>query len=78
MSPLMGRLAPVIWDDVYSARETVEAALRRSVMTQAEKRHPKGGLLIMGASNCSPNQKVVQTLLSEERERVRSGFVRCC
>lgn len=47
-------------------------------MMQTEEGRPKGCLLVMGKSNCSPDQKVVQTLLSEERERVGSGFVRCC
>src|SRR5690606_38120096 len=66
-----------LWDESLPPRQAIEISLRRSAKMQTERGHPKGCLLVVSASACSPEQEHVQKLLAKQRSRTREGFRRC-
>jgi len=72
-----GQVNASLWDDRLPPRQAVERALRRSARMQTERSHPKGCLLVLSASTCSPEHGAVQKLLARQRARTREGFQRC-
>lgn len=69
-----GQAVASLWDETLSAREAIERALRRSARMQTQRAHPTGCLIVLGASNCSPENQSIQTLLAAERARNRDGI----
>lgn len=72
-----GQVNASLWDESLSPREAIELALRRSAKMQTERSHPKGCLLVLSASTCSPENDHMQKLLAKQRARTRDGFQRC-
>ncbi|MBP5059561.1 TetR/AcrR family transcriptional regulator [Pseudomonas chlororaphis] len=72
-----GQVNASLWDNSLPPRQAVELALRRSARMQTERSHPKGCLLVLSASTCSPEHEAVQKLLASRRARARGGFQRC-
>jgi TetR/AcrR family transcriptional regulator, copper-responsive repressor len=69
-----GRVTAPLWDDDLAPRQAVERTLRGSARMQTGRGHPRGCLLVLAASTCSPANEHVQQLLAEQRARVRKGF----
>lgn len=69
-----GTVSDPLWDDALTPRQAVEQTLRRSARMQTGRGHPKGCLLVLSASTCSPENEHVQQLLAKCRARVREGF----
>ncbi|MCW4592343.1 TetR/AcrR family transcriptional regulator [Gluconacetobacter entanii] len=72
-----GQVMAPLWDETLPPREAVERTLRGSARMQTGRAHPAGCMIVLGACNCSPENRPVQTLLETERERSRSGFAAC-
>jgi AcrR family transcriptional regulator len=71
-----GQVTASLKDDTLAPREAIEMALRKSAAMQTAQSHPPGCLIMLGASNCSPENQPVETLLVQERERNRHGIER--
>ncbi|GBQ40772.1 TetR family transcriptional regulator [Komagataeibacter saccharivorans] len=72
-----GQVMAPLWDESLSPREAIERTLRGSARMQSARAHPAGCLVVSGASNCSPENEPVQTLLAAERQRTRAGIRAC-
>lgn len=72
-----GQVMAPLWDETLAPRDAIEQALRRSARMQTTRSHPTGCLIVLGASNCSPENQSVQTLLAAERARTRKGMKAC-
>ncbi|ATJ89851.1 TetR family transcriptional regulator [Acetobacter senegalensis] len=72
-----GQVMAPLWDESLSPRDAIERTLRGSARMQATRTHPAGCLVVCGASNCSPENEPVQTLLAAERQRTRKGIRAC-
>ncbi|MBS1081250.1 TetR/AcrR family transcriptional regulator [Gluconobacter kondonii] len=72
-----GRVTDSLHDLSLPPRKAIETALRRSAKMQTEKSHPPGCFIILGASNCSPENLHVEELLPAERMRNRQGIKDC-
>jgi len=71
-----GQVTASLKDDTLVPREAIETALRKSAVMQTTKSHPLGCLIMLGASNCSPENQQVEALLAQERRRNREGIER--
>lgn len=72
-----GQVNASLWDESLPPRRAIELALRRSAKMQTERSHPKGCLLVLAASTCSPEHEHVQNLLAKQRSRTRAGMEQC-
>jgi TetR/AcrR family transcriptional repressor for divergent bdcA len=72
-----GQAMASLRDETLPPREAIELALRRSARMQTEATHPPGCLTVLGASNCSPENRHVEALLAAERTRNRQGIEAC-
>ncbi|MGD7070486.1 TetR/AcrR family transcriptional regulator [Acetobacter sp. AAB5] len=72
-----GQVIAPLWDETLAPREAIEQTLRASARMQTTRSHPTGCLIVLGASNCSPENQPVQALLTAERERTRKGIKAC-
>lgn len=72
-----GQVTAPLWDETLAPRDAIEQTLRRSARMQTTRSHPTGCLIVLGASNCSPENQSVQTLLAAERARTRKGMKAC-
>ncbi|ALC82384.1 MULTISPECIES: TetR/AcrR family transcriptional regulator [Bacillus] len=72
-----GQVSESFRDKSISPKVAIERGLRKSARMQTEKSHPLGCLLVLSAITCSPEQKHMQDMLSEERKRVR-GWIKDC
>lgn len=72
-----GQVTAPLWDETLAPRDAIEQTLRRSARMQTTRSHPTGCLIVLGASNCSPENQSVQTLLADERARTRKGVKAC-
>ncbi len=52
-------------------------ALRKSAQMQSDETHPPGCLIILGASNCAPDNRHVDEILAADRQRNRLGIEQC-
>lgn len=72
-----GRVEASLWDESFPPRQAIELTLRRSAKMQSERGHPKGCLLVVSATACSPEHVQVQKLLAKARARTRDGIAAC-
>jgi len=72
-----GQVTTSLHDQTLPPREAIETALRRSARMQTAHSHPPGCFMILGASNCSPENSHVGDLLAAERARNRRGIKAC-
>ncbi|MFW7268244.1 TetR/AcrR family transcriptional regulator [Gluconacetobacter sp. Hr-1-5] len=72
-----GQVMAPLWDESLAPRDAIERTLRGSARMQAARTHPTGCLVVSGASNCSPENEPVRTLLAAERQRTRAGIRAC-
>ncbi|MBV1829769.1 TetR/AcrR family transcriptional regulator [Komagataeibacter sp. AV436] len=72
-----GQVMAPLWDETLAPRDAIEQTLRRSARMQTARSHPAGCLIVLGASNCAPQNQAVQALLAAERERSRKGIRAC-
>ncbi|QHC36391.1 TetR/AcrR family transcriptional regulator [Komagataeibacter xylinus] len=72
-----GQVMAPLWDETLAPRDAIEQTLRRSARMQTTSAHPTGCLIVLGASNCSPENQPVQALLATERARSREGIMAC-
>ena len=72
-----GRVETSLWDESLPPRQGLELALRRSARMQSERGHPKGCLMVLSATACSPEHVQVQKLLAKARARTRDGITSC-
>lgn len=72
-----GQVMAPLWDETLAPRDAIEQTLRRSARMQTTRSHPAGCLIVLGASNCSPENQPVQDLLAGERARNRKGIRAC-
>ncbi|MBT2246033.1 TetR/AcrR family transcriptional regulator [Sphingobium sp. BHU LFT2] len=71
-----GQVTASLKDDTLAPRDAIEMAMRKSAAMQTAQSHPPGCLIMLGASNCSPENRQVEALLALERERNRQGIER--
>ncbi|WP_087607722.1 TetR/AcrR family transcriptional regulator [Komagataeibacter europaeus] len=71
-----GKATESLRNDSLPPRKAIEVALRRSARMQTTASHPLGCLIVLGASNCSPQNDHVVALLASERARIRQGIRR--
>lgn len=64
-------------DETLPPREAIELALRRSARMQTSRTHPPGCLTVLGASNCSAENRHIEALLAAERARNRRDIKAC-
>ncbi|MBW4789303.1 TetR/AcrR family transcriptional regulator [Alcaligenes faecalis] len=72
-----GQVNAGLWDESLSPREALEGSLRKSAKMQIERGHPKGCLLVLSVSTCTPENEHLQKFLAEQRARTRDGFHHC-
>jgi TetR/AcrR family transcriptional repressor for divergent bdcA len=71
-----GQVTASLKDDTLAPRNAIELALRKSAIMQTAQSHPPGCLIMLGASNCSPENQQVEAILVQERQRNRQGIER--
>lgn len=71
-----GQVTASLKDETLAPRDAIETALRKSAAMQTAQSHPPGCLIMLGASNCSPENWQVEALLAQERQRNRQGIER--
>ncbi|MEC3910316.1 TetR/AcrR family transcriptional regulator [Sphingobium sp. CR2-8] len=71
-----GQVTASLKDDTLAPRDAIETALRKSAAMQTAQSHPPGCLIMLGASNCSPENRQVEAILVQERQRNRQGIQR--
>ncbi|WP_459664350.1 TetR/AcrR family transcriptional regulator [Novosphingobium sp. 11B] len=71
-----GQVTASLKDDTLAPRNAIETALRKSAAMQTAQSHPPGCLIILGANNCSPENRQVEAILVQERQRNRQGIER--
>lgn len=71
-----GQVTASLKDDTLAPRNAIETALRKSAAMQTAQSHPPGCLIMFGASNCSPENRLVEAILMQERQRNREGIER--
>lgn len=71
-----GQVTASLKDDTLAPRDAIETALRKSAAMQTAQSHPPGCLIMLGASNCSPENRQVEAILVQERQRNRQGIER--
>lgn len=69
-----GQVTAILRDQCISPREAVESCLRQSATMQTDTSHPRGCLIIYGASNCGPDSSVVDAALKVDRDTNRRAF----
>jgi len=72
-----GQVTASLKDETLPPREAIETALRLSARMQTDKTHPPGCLIILGASNCAPDNRHVDDVLAADRMRNRAGIETC-
>jgi AcrR family transcriptional regulator len=72
-----GQVSASLRDETLSPRTAVELYLRGSAKMQTERSHPRGCLLVLAASTCSPDHDQVWKLLARERAKTFAGFQAC-
>lgn len=69
-----GQATASLMDVSLPPREAIEMTLRRSARMQTTAAHPLGCLIVLGASNCSPENRHIEALLMSERTRNRRAI----
>lgn len=72
-----GQVNDCLWDDTLAPRDAIERALRASARMQTEQGHPSGCLIALSVNTCSPANEHIREILTAQRDRTRSGFLRC-
>ena len=72
-----GRVTATLFDDALPPRDAVANALLESARMQTDTAHPFGCLIVLSTTTCSPENKHLQALLMEERQRNRAGLRAC-
>lgn len=72
-----GQVTASLKDEDLPPREAIESALRRSARMQTDQTHPPGCLIILGASNCSPENRHVDDVLVADRAQNRISIEAC-
>lgn len=72
-----GQVTASLKDEALPPREAIETALRLSARMQTDRMHPPGCLMILGASNCAPDNRHVDDLLAADRALNRAGIESC-
>jgi TetR/AcrR family transcriptional repressor for divergent bdcA len=72
-----GRVTASLRDETLPPREAIETALRLSAKMQTDNVHPPGCLMILGASNCAPDNRHIDDVLARDRMRNRTGIETC-
>ncbi|MFI8852109.1 TetR/AcrR family transcriptional regulator [Streptomyces sp. NPDC053499] len=57
-----------------TAREGVHGALRRNVIGYTDPAKPRGCMIVLAATNCTPENEGVRTLLAESRRATERRF----
>ena len=69
-----GQALASLMDETLPPKQAIETALRRSALMQTAPAHPPGCLIVLGASNCSPENLHIEALLKSERARNRQAI----
>lgn len=72
-----GQVTSSLRDEALSPRDAIETALTLSARMQTEATHPPGCFIVMGASNCAPENRHVHQMLELCRKRDRMGIEAC-
>ena len=72
-----GQVTASLKNEALPPRKAIETALRLSAKMQTDNTHPPGCLMILGASNCGPDNGHVDDVLAAERTRNREGIQNC-
>lgn len=72
-----GQVTLSLFDLSLAPRDAIEMALRKSAQMQSDETHPLGCLIILGASNCGPDNRHVDEILATDRQRNRHGIEQC-
>ena len=72
-----GQVVAPLYDDAMPPRDALEQALRRSARLQTDAQLPKGCMLVLSATNASPDNDHLQAMVTAERWRTRD-IVRHC
>lgn len=70
-----GRVTAPLHDPALPPREAIERTLRGSARMQTDQAHPLGCLVVASTSTCSPENRHLQALLAQVRERNRAGLL---
>ena len=71
-----GRVVAPLHDDTLAPRDALEQALRLSARMQTTPGLPKGCMLVLSATNASPDNEHLQVLVGVERQRTRDAIRR--
>lgn len=72
-----GQATSSLRDQTLPPRVAVETALIRSACMQTEPVHPPGCLIVMGASNCTPQNRHIDEILRRRRATDRKAIEEC-
>ncbi|WP_421481106.1 TetR/AcrR family transcriptional regulator [Agrobacterium rosae] len=72
-----GQVTASLKNEALPPREAIETALRLSAKMQTDNTHPPGCLIILGASNCAPDNRHVDDVLAADRMRNLAGIETC-
>jgi TetR/AcrR family transcriptional repressor for divergent bdcA len=69
-----GRVMAVLRDGSLAPRQAIECALRESARMQTNSEHPAGCMIVLATATTAPENRHLQTLLKEERNRNRAAL----
>jgi len=69
-----GRVMAVLRDESLAPRQALECALRQSTAMQTNRDHPPGCLVVLATTTTSIENRHLQTLLTQERDRNRAAL----
>ena len=72
-----GQVTASLFDLALPPRKAVEQTLRASARMQTDQAHPRGCLVVLSTTTCSPENRHLQVLLATERQRNRAGLRDC-
>ena len=72
-----GRVTATLFDDALPPRDAIADTLLGSARMQTDTAHPFGCLIVLSTTTCSPENRHLQALLKEERQRNRAGLRAC-
>lgn len=71
------RLRNTLRDTRLDAATAITTALRNALLEQTNDNHPRGCMVVLSATNCSPSNKHIQEAMAKERKQTQLAFRDC-
>ncbi len=71
------QLRNILRDHTLDTATAISTALKSALTKQTESNHPSGCMVVLSATNCSPNNQHIQQTMAKEREQSRLAFQDC-